>query len=194
MSGFAIALSASTTENAPRTLEASLRIPTPAVTDLKTLGRVERESQSGEEVTRQHEDLVARLKNSRDTEQRLRQILQQRTGKLADVLEVEEEIGRVRGEIEEMQTEQKALEHRVDFATVELQLAEEYKAQLNPPATSVSTRIHNAFVAGYQNAAETLLGILLWFAEYSPTLLIWLAILAVPFVMIWRRYRMSAAL
>ena len=76
-----------------------------------------------------------------------------------------------------------------------LQLAEEYKAQLNPPATWVSTRIHNAFVAGYQNASETLLGILLWFAEYSPTLLIRLAILAVPFVMIWRRYRrMSAAL
>ena len=46
--------------------------------------------------------------------------------------------------------EQKALEHRVDFASVELQLTEEYKAQLNPPAPSVSTRIHNAFVAGYQ--------------------------------------------
>ena len=167
----------------------------PAIDDLKTLGRVERESQSGEEVTRQHEDLVAWLKNSRDTEQRLRQILQQRTGKLSDVLEVEEEIGRVRGEIEQMQTEQKALEHRVDFATIELQLTEEYKAQLNPPATSVSTRIHNAFVAGYQNASEALLGIFLWFAEYSPILLIWLAILAVPFVMIWRRYRrVSAAL
>ena len=197
--GYSAQLSASTTENAPRAIQASLRIPAPelsrAINDLQTLGRVERESQSGEEVTRQHEDLVVRLKNSRDTEQRLRQILQQRTGKLSDVLEVEEEIGRVRGEIEEMQAEQKALEHRVDFATVELQLAEEYKAQLNPPATSVSTRIHNAFVAGYQNASETLLGIFLWFAEYSPTLLIWLAILAAPFVMIWRRYRrMSAAL
>jgi hypothetical protein len=197
--GYSAQLSASTTENAPRALHASLRIPapalSPAINDLKTLGRVQQETQSGEEVTRQHEDLVACLKNSRNTEQRLRDILQHRTGKLSDVLEVEEEIGRVRGEIEEIQTEQKALEHRVDFATIELQLAEEYKAQLNPPATSVSTRIHNAFVAGYQNASETLLGIFLWFAEYSPTLLIWLAILAVPFVMIWRRYRrVSAAL
>jgi hypothetical protein len=195
--GYSAQLSASTTENAPRTLQASLRIPAPAlssaVSDLKTLGRVERESQSGEEVTREHEDLVARLKNSRNTEQRLREILQQRTGKLSDVLKVEEEIGRVRGEIEEMQTEQKALEHRVDFATVELQLAEEYKAQLSPPATSISTRIHNAFVAGYQNASEALLGILLWFAEYGPVLLIWLAILALPFLIIWRRYRRMIA-
>ena len=190
-------MNVSTTENSPRSLEASLRIPAPALSstirDLKTLGRVERESQSGEEVTRQHEDLVARLKNSRETEQRLREILQQRTGKVTDVLKVEQEIARVRGEIEEMEAEQKALEHRVDFATVELQLTEEYKAQLNPPAPSVSTRVHNAFVAGYQNVSETLLGIVLFFAEFGPAILIWLAILSLPVVAIWRRYRRLSA-
>jgi len=191
--GYSSQMNVNTAENAPRSLQASLRIPAPAlsaaINDLRSLGRIARETQSGEDVTRQHADLVARLKNSRDTEQRLRDILRQRTGKVADVLEVEQEISRVRGEIEEMESEQKALEHRVDFATVELQLAEEYKAQLNPPAPSISTRIHNAFVAGYQNASETLLGIFLFFAEYVPVLLIWLAILALPFVLIWRRYR-----
>jgi anti-sigma factor ChrR (cupin superfamily) len=195
--GYSAQMNVSTTENAPRNLQASLRIPAPAlaaaINDLRSLGRVERESQSGEDVTRQHSDLVARLKNSRDTEQRLRDILQRRTGKLSDVLEVEQEISRVRGEIEEMESEQKALEHRVDFSGVELQLTEEYKAQLNPPAPSVSTRIHNAFVAGYRNASETLLGILLFFAENVPTLLIWLAILAGPVVLIWRRYRRMSA-
>jgi len=195
--GYSAQMNVSTTENAPRNLQASLRIPAPAlaaaINDLRSLGRVEREAQSGEDVTREHSDLVARLKNSRDTEQRLRDILQRRTGKLSDVLEVEQEISRVRGEIEEMESEQKALEHRVDFATVDLQLTEEYKAQLNPPAPSVSTRIHNAFVAGYQNASETLLGILFFLAEDVPTLLIWLAILAFPVVLIWRRYRRISA-
>jgi hypothetical protein len=38
-----------------------------------------------------------------------------------------------------LEAEQKNLEHRVEFATVNLQLAEEYKAQLNPPAPSIST-------------------------------------------------------
>ena len=191
--GYAAQLNVSSAENAPRSLQASLRIPAPrlgsAIADLKTLGRVENESQSGEEVTRQHADLVARLTNARDTEQRLREILQQRTGKISDVLKVEEEIARVRGEIEEMEGEQKALEHRVDFATVELQLREEYKAELNPPNTPVSTRIHNAFVAGYHNVSETVLGIILFFAEYGPSLLIWLAILTSPFIFVWRRYR-----
>jgi hypothetical protein len=195
--GYSAQLSISTPENAPRGLQASLRIPAPelslAVADLKTLGRVENESQSGEEVTQQHTDLVARLKNSRETEQRFRTILQERTGNVVEVLQVEEGIARVRGDIERMEAEQKALEHRVDFATVELQLTEEYKAQLNPPAASVSTRVHNSFVAGYRNASETVLGILLFFAECGPTLLIWLMILVLPVIFVWRRYRKALA-
>ena len=195
--GYAAQLSVGTPENAPKNLVASLRIPAPelssAIAELRTLGRVENESQSGEEVTEQHADLVARLKNSRDTEDRLRAILEQRTGKITDVLQVEREIARVRGDIERMEAEQKALEHRVDFATVELQLTEEFKAEINPPAPSVSTRIHNALVAGYQNATETVLGILLFFAENGPVLLIWLAILAFPVMLVWRRYRRLSA-
>ena len=84
--------------------------------------------------------------------------------------------------------EQKTLEHRVDFATIDLQLTEEYKAQLNPPADSVATRMNNAFVAGYHNATETLLDILLFLEEYGPTIMIWLAILALPVFVAWRRY------
>ncbi len=195
--GYSGQLNVSTPENAPRGLQASLRIPVAelpsAVAGLKSLGRVENESQSGEEVTQQHTDLVARLKTSRDTEQRFLTILQQRTGNVSEVLQVEEGIARVRGDIERMEAEQKDLEHRVDFATVDLQLTEEYKAQLNSPAASISTRIHNAFVAGVQNASETLLGIVLLFAEYALTLLIWLAILAVPVFLVWRRYHRTLA-
>jgi Domain of unknown function (DUF4349)/Putative zinc-finger len=195
--GYSAQLTVSTPENAARGLQASLRIPAPelssAVADLKTLGRVENESQSGEEVTQQHTDLVARLKTSRETEQRFRTILQQRTGNAVEILQVEEGIARVRGDIERMEAEQKALEHRVDFAAVELQLSEEYKAQLNPPAASVSTRIHNSLVAGYRNAAETILGIVLFFAEDGPTLFLWLVILASPVFLIWRRYRRALA-
>jgi hypothetical protein len=190
-------LNISTPENAARSLQASLRIPAAelpaALADLKKLGRVETESQSGEEVTQQHFDLVARLKTSRETEQRFRAILQQRTGKLSDVLEVEQEIARVRGDIETMEGEQKELEHRVSFATVALQLTEEYKAQLNPPAASISTRIYNAFVDGYHNASETLLGVVIFFAVNGPTILIWIAALALPAIFVWRRYRRTLA-
>jgi anti-sigma factor RsiW len=191
--GYAAQLTAATAENAPRSLQASLRIPAPELTtalaELKTLGRVQNESQSGEEVTQQHADLAARLQNSRETEERLRAILAQRTGKIEDVLQVEEEIARVRGEIEQMEAEQQALEHRVDFASVDLQLTEEYKAELNSPSGSVSNRLRNAFVAGVSNAAETILGIVLFLEEDGPVLVIWLAILGLPVFLLVRRYR-----
>ena len=191
--GYSAQLTVDTVANLPRSLQASLRIPAPALSaalgDLKTLGRVEKESQSGEDVSQEHVDLVERFKTARDTEERFRAILQQRTGTVADVLEVEEGIARVRGEIESMEAEQTALEHRVDFATVDLQLTEEYKAEISSPAASLGPRMHHAFVEGYRNASETVVGIVLFVMEYGPSILIWLAIIPLPVILLWRRYR-----
>jgi len=196
--GYAANLSVSTPQDTARVIQASLRIPAPqlaqALSELKALGRVENENQNGEEVTQQHADLVARLKNSRETEQRLQDVLRTRTGKVKDVLEVEEEIARVRGEIERMEAEQKTLEHRVDFATIDLKLAEEYKAQLNTPAPSVLMQLRNATINGFRNAFEGLLSLALFLAESGPSLLLWLALLGVPAWRLWRRYRRAQTL
>jgi hypothetical protein len=190
---YAAQLTVNTPEGGARSFQASLRVPAPellsALADLRGLGHVQNESQSGEEVTQQHTDLVARLQNSRETEQRLRDILTQRTGKIEDVLQVEEEIARVRGEIEGMEADQKQLEHRVDFASVDLSLVEEYKEQLSQSNPSVSTEMHNAFVNGARHAGDTILGIILFFEEFGPVLLIWLAILSLPAFFLLRRYR-----
>ena len=195
--GYSANLSVNTPQGAARTLQASLRIPAPqlpaALVEIKALGRAEAENQNGEEVTQQHADLVARLKNSRETEQRLQAILTQRTGKISDVLEVEQEIARVRGEIEQMEAEQKNLEHRVDFATIDLKLSEEYKAKLDSPAPAISTLIHNAAVNGYRNVADTLLSIVLFFAEYGPVLIFWLLLFLIPAWLVWRRWRHAVA-
>jgi hypothetical protein len=191
--GYPATLTANTPEGSARTLQASLRIPAPqlaaALIELKHLGRVQNESQSGEEVTQQHADLVARLKNSRETEARLQAILQQRTGKIEDVLQVEEEIARVRGEIEGMESEQQALEHRVSFASVDLQLTEEYKESLTAPDASTGNRLRNAFVSGWRNATGFALGIVLFAAESGPTLLLIAVLLGLPGWFFWRRYR-----
>jgi len=195
--GYSAQLNVSAPENGSRSFIASLRIPSTelsaAVGEIKALGRVENESQSGEEVSQQHADLVARLKTARETEERFQAILLQRTGKLSDVLEVEQNIARVRGEIEAMETEQKALEHRVDFASVEVQLTEDYKAQIGLPPDSVSTRMHNAFVTGYHNAAESVVGLVLFIEEFGPPLVLWLVILGLPMVVGWRRYKRARA-
>jgi hypothetical protein len=194
--GYAASLNASTQQNAARSMQASLRVPaselSAVVAALKSLGHVENETQAGEEVTEQHADLVARLRNSRETEGRLQAILVQRTGKISDVLAVEQEITRVRGEIEQMEAEQKSLEHRVDFATIDLSVAEEYKAQIG--SRSISTRLHNALVGGYRSAVEGVVGLILFFAEYGPSALLWLVLLAPLAWFLRRRWARAGSL
>ena len=75
----------------------------------------------------------------------------------------------------------------------ELPLTEEYKAQLNPPAASVTTRLHTAFVASYHNAIDSVLGLILWLGEYGPAFLIWFLIVILPAIFLWRRYQKKAA-
>lgn len=176
-----------------RSLNASLRIPSsdlPAtLAELRKLGTVEQETQSGEEVTQQYTDLVARLSNSRNTEKRLVQVLADRTGKLGDVLLVEKEIDRVRGEIEQMEAEQRDMNKRVQFATVTLRVVEEFKAEMSSPSTSVVTRLWNAFVEGIKGARENLLEMVEFVLRYLPTMLLWALLLFLPARWVWRTAR-----
>jgi anti-sigma factor RsiW len=191
--GYSAQLTVSTPENAPPFLESSLRIPvsslSSAIAELKALGHVQMETQSGEEITQQHTDLAQRLKTARETEERFRAILQGHPGAVDDVLKVEEEIARVRGEIESMEAEQRGMEHHVAFATVELVLNESYKEPLNSRSGFLSIRIRNAFVAGYRNAMDAAVGIILFFVEYGMAILIWIAVIGLPVYFVLRRYR-----
>src|SRR5258708_4298912 len=162
--GYIGALSVMAPDGAARTLEATLRMPADqleaATTELKTLGRVESESQSGEEVTQQYVDLEARLTNAKNTEQRLTDLLRQRTGKLADVLAVEKEIDEVREKIERMEAEKKGLANRVDFGTLTVKVNENYKAQIQVLPSSFLTSFQNAAVEGYRSMIQGLVSVI----------------------------------
>ncbi len=162
-----------------------------ALPALVLLGHVTQESQAGEEVTEQHMDLLARLKNSRNTEVRLSEVLRQHNGPIKEILDVEKESARVRGEIEQLEAEQQTLEHRVHFATIELKLAEEFEAQLSTPSPSVRSQLRNAGVNGFRSAFQSLLALVLFLAESVPSLLLWLMILSFPGWLLWRRYQRS---
>jgi rRNA processing protein Gar1 len=148
-----------------------------ATAEMGRLGRVTNESQTGEVVSQEHADLVARLKTARETEARFPVILQQRTGKVSDVLGVEQNIARVRGEIEAMEGSRR--DSSIGFATLEVALTQEYKAPLESQSDSVGTRFHNALVAGYRNMTGLLLGLALFVVENGPPVLA---------VLFWRRY------
>ena len=195
--GYIASLNTASPQDAARTLSATLQIPSAqlesAVTELKQLGRVDQETQSGEEVTKEFTDRVARLKNARATEQRLLDVLREHTGKVKDILEAEQEIARVRGEIEQMEADQRALQTRIDFATVQLSVQEEYKASLQSAPPSTARRLRNAAVEGYRSLVESVIGIGVFALQAVPILLLWGIILFIPTRWMWKRFRRTAA-
>jgi hypothetical protein len=176
-----------------RTLTATLRVPADqldaTLAELRKLGRVEVESQSGQEITAQYLDLEARLSNGRNTERRLTELLQQRTGKLSDVLAVETELSRVRGEIESMESQRKNLANQVDFATLSATVNEDYKAQLLVMPPSTSTQFRNAAVDGYKSMVDGIVGVAVFLFSYGPSLLFWAVLLFFPVRSLWRKLR-----
>ena len=175
----------------PRTLAAKVRIPSnhldAAIAELKKLGRVDTEAQTGQEVTAEYVDLQARLANAGNTEQRLTDVLRQRTGKLSDVLEVETEIARVRGEIESMEAERKTMATQVAFATLNLTLTEDYKAKLETVPPSAWTRFRNSAVEGYRSMTEGVVGLVVFVLSNGPSFMLWAALLFFPLRALWRR-------
>jgi hypothetical protein len=195
--GYVGELKANDSTGGGRTLTATLRVPADqldaTLTEVKTLGRVESESQSGQDVTSQYVDLEARLSNARNTEERLTDLLRNRTGKLSDVLAVEQELDRVRGEIERMEAERKNMATQVSYATLNATITEDYKAQLQVVPPSTSNRLSNAAVEGYRSMADGVLSLALFLLSTGPSLLLWGAVLFLPARMVWKKIRRSFA-
>jgi hypothetical protein len=195
--GYIDELNAGGNTGSGRTLTATLRVPADQVdatlAEVKTLGRVESESQGGQDVTSQYVDLEARLGNARNTEDRLTDLLRNRTGKLSDVLAVEQELDRVRGEIEQMEAERKNMAKQVSYATLTVTIAEEYKAQLQVVPPSTSNRLGNAAIEGYRNVADGVVAVILFLLTTGPSLLLWAAILFFPARVVWKKLRRSLA-
>jgi hypothetical protein len=101
-----------------------------ALKDIKKLGKIESEQESEEEVTDQYIDLNARLTNLKRTEQRYLDFFNA-AKTVEDMLKIEEQLSRVRGEIESLQAQIDHLEKSARMATITLNLHE--PAQVTTP-------------------------------------------------------------
>ena len=191
--GYVGELNAGGNAGSGRTLSATLRVPADqldaTLIEIKALGRVESEAQTGQDVTSQYVDLQARIGNARNTEERLTDLLRNRTGKLSDVLAVEQELDRVRGQIEQMEAERKNRSNQVSYATVNATITEDYKAELQVVPPSTFNRLSNAAVEGYRGMADGVVGLALFLLSIGPSLLLWGAVLFFPARLVWRRAR-----
>jgi len=174
-------------------LSATLRIPSPelasTISELKSLGEVEQEEQAADEITQQRADLEARLNNAQGTLRRLQELLKKQTYPDGNVRELQRQIAAASGDVNRLEAERQASEHRVVFANVQFSLREE----ITSPQESFSAQLHGAAATGFNEAAASLSAILLFLIGRGPLVLLWLAILFVPARFVWRRWPISAA-
>jgi Domain of unknown function (DUF4349) len=173
-------------------LSATLRVPSAelgaTVNELKSLGDVEQEEQAADEITQQHADLEARLNNARSTLRRLQELLKQQTYPDGNVRELQRQIANAGAEVNRLEAERDASEHRVIFANVQFSLREIVSA----PQESLGAQLHGAAEAGFGEAAASLSAIVLFLIGRGPVVLLWMAILFLPARLLWRRWLVTA--
>jgi hypothetical protein len=91
-----------------------------AVDGLRPIGKVESVNVTAQDVGEEYVDVQARMANDHRLEARLIELVAQRTGKLSDVLAVEQELARVREEIERYQGRMRYLQTRAAVSTLSL--------------------------------------------------------------------------
>jgi hypothetical protein len=173
-------------------LSATLRVPATelasTVSDLKSLGDVEQEEQAADEITQQRADLEARLSNAQNTLRRLQDLLKKQTYPDGNVRELQRQIANANAEVNRLQAERDASEHKIIFANVQFSLREVVGA----PAESLGAQLHAAATAGFGEAAASLSAILLFLIGRGPVALLWMLILYLPARLVWRRWLANA--
>jgi hypothetical protein len=89
---------------------------------LREVGRVMSRRIEASDVSRTYFDQEIALQNLRLTLERLQKLLDGPDLKTADVLQIEQELTRVRGEIERLEGEHRYLDDRIAYATLDLRL------------------------------------------------------------------------
>jgi hypothetical protein len=167
-------------------LTATVRVPacefSGTVTDLKTLGSVEREEQSADEITQQRADLEARLLNAQSTLAHLQGILA-KSGEGSNAKDAQRQLSGVNAEIAQLEAERLASEKRVIFANVLFSLREE----IPPPVESFGAQFRSAGVAGLTDALGNISAILLFVISRGPAIVVWVLLVYFPARWIWRK-------
>ena len=108
------------------------------------LGELQSINSSSQDVTAEFYDVSARIKNKRVEEQRLQELLRRATGKLTEVLQVEKELSRVRGEIEQLQGRIRVLSDLSSLTTVTISMRE-IKDYVPPAPPTFATEVARQF-------------------------------------------------
>jgi len=115
------------------------------------------------DVTEEFVDAEARLKTKKQLEQRYQELLK-RANKVSEILEIEEQIGELRAEIEAVEGRLRYLNNRVDYSTLDVQFY-----QKMPTLARNDRNFGSAFLQGWDNFVSLLFGLV---ANWSTILIL----------------------
>jgi len=127
-----------------------------------------------DDITMEYVDLESRLKNQIAQEERLIEILEM-AETVEDVLEIERELYRVRGEIESMTARMNHLKDQVTYATINVNLREESVATdvVKPGAfENFGNRVREAFIGSINFLLNSVSFIIIALITLLPALIL----------------------
>jgi hypothetical protein len=160
------------------------RVPAAALdktlAQFQTFGKVEGVNVTAEDITEQYFNLEIRLRNQRDLETRFRALLDKPGNKVSDLLEIEREMARVRGEIDELEGRKRFWDSQVSLSTLTIQLHEPRPAIVGEGGGILGT-LKSAFRQLGENLVETIAWLIASLGVIVPAVLaLWIA---------WRLWR-----
>ena len=154
---------------------------------VRGLGELDSEDLSGEDVGGQLTDLEARLRNLRAQEEAIRALMAKATN-VPETLQVQNQLGSVREQIEQLDAQRARLTDSVTFATITVQLSE-------PGAAGAGERskIAEALTKALDGAEAVLAGLIVALGYLVPLLLVVLVAFAIGRAIIRARQPRVAA-
>lgn len=174
---------------APRKGEWTLRVPVerfdPFRSALEELGAVQTSNLDSQDVTEEYYDVAGHIKNKQVEEQRLQEHLRRTTGTLSDILTVEKELSRVRGEIEQLQGRLRLLANQTALTTITVTM-QEVREFVPARGPSFLAEAGSTFQGSVGMMREFAKGLVLVLIALSPWAIV-LALLAAPLLILGRR-------
>jgi hypothetical protein len=135
-------------QGTPRHGQWTIRVPVDRYEDLldaaRQLGEIRSIGSNSQDVSEEYYDIDAHSRNLKQEEDRLKKLMADNTGKLEDILALEKELTRVRGEIEQLEGKLEKLNKLSAMSTVNLNV-QEIKGYVPEDAATYATRIRRTW-------------------------------------------------
>ena len=169
----------------------SVRVPEnifiSTIDEIKALGIVTNFGMGGQDITMQYRDTASEVENLKIQEQRLREIMA-KTNNVNEILEVERELSRVRGDINRLTGNIKRWDDLVALSTINISLNEVAlkDKKIQPVSENIWDKAGKGFIRTINGIVELMEAAFIWFISFLPIVLL-LIIIALPIMLIAKR-------